>query len=112
MLCFCFAAAAVAPAAVAVAQQGRVEWSRVGMFMHAARFLDLSCCRLNANGTFFDFDSKNNEWPRQAAFDDLLPVARSGCHKLALVAHSTLVTQHTHTLTVYTHSHIEERAKN
>lgn len=87
----------------------RVESSRVGMFMHAARFLDLSCCRLNANGTFFDFDSKNNEWPRQAAFDDLLPVARSGCHKLALVAHSK---HSTHTHRVYTHSHIEERAKN
>lgn len=110
MLCFCFAAAAVAPAAVAVAQQGRVEWSRVGMFMHAARFLDLSCCRLNANGTFFDFDSKNNEWPRQAAFDDLLPVARSGCHKLALVAHSTLVTQHTYTHIQCTHTHTSKNA--
>lgn len=33
------------------------------MLMHAARFLDLSCCRLNANGTFFDFDSKKTSGP-------------------------------------------------
>lgn len=107
-LCFAFALLQLLLLQLQLLLHNRVESSRVGMFMHAARFLDLSCCRLNANGTFFDFDSKNNEWPRQAAFDDLLPVARAGCHKLALVAHSTL---DTHTFTVYTHSHIEKRAK-
>lgn len=67
------------------------------MFMHAARFLDLSCCcRLNANGTFFDFDSKN-EWPRQAAFDDdlLLPIAH--CPLPILAATNWLLLHIAHT---------------
>lgn len=74
-LCFAFAAAAVAQQ-LRHDRSPRQRFECSGMFMHAARFLDLSCCcRLNANGTFFDFDSKN-EWPRQAAFDDLLlPIA-------------------------------------